>query len=567
MVSKRKILIVPDKFKGSLSASKVADAIEEAIRMRIVHISDMEIEKVPMADGGDGSLDIMYTALSRESSSEATLIEVECCDPLRRPLTAPMLLFRSDGELCAFIEMARCCGLTLLKEEERDPLKTDTFGLGLMIRAAAEAGVRRIIIGIGGSATNDMGFGIWGEGGSIPPEEIVRMCDTISFQVACDVENPLLGPDGATMIYAPQKGANRMTLPLLEQRMELYAAKAQMLLKSFGGEFAKRAANMTAIPGGGAAGGLGAAFYGFFRAGLLPGWQLFSEILSIEEKIASAETIITGEGRFDSQSLQGKVIDGIASLCRKYDKRPVVVCGENRVSPELLKKHKIGNVYQLMDICPDRQSCILSAEALLRADYPALIEAGCDEAGRGCLAGPVFAAAVVLPHGFSHPLLNDSKQLNAGQREQLREIIEREALAWSVVSIDAQEIDRINILNASIKGMHRALDNLKNSAGEKVIPSLIFVDGNRFHPYGEIPHHCIVKGDGKLSCIAAASILAKTHRDEYMRHLATQYPQYGWEENMAYPTAKHREAIALYGLTPYHRRSFNLIDNQLNLHI
>jgi len=393
------------------------------------------------------------------------------------------------------------------------------------------------------------------------------MCDTISFQVACDVENPLLGPDGATMIYAPQKGANRMTLPLLEQRMELYAAKAQMLLKSFGGEFAKRAAKITAIPGGGAAGGLGAAFYGFFRAELLPGWQLFSEILSIEEKIASAETIITGEGRFDSQSLQGKVIDGIASLCRKYDKRPVVVCGENRVSPELLKKHKIGNVYQLMDICPDRQSCILSAEALLRGDYPALIEAGCDEAGRGCLAGPVFAAAVVLPKGFSHPLLNDSKQLNASQREQLREIIEREALAWSVVSIDAQEIDRINILNASIEGMHRALDNLKNSTGEKVIPSLIFVDGNRFKPYREIPHHCIIKGDGKLSCIAAASILAKTHRDEYMRHLATQYPQYGWEENMAYPTAKHREAIALYGLTPYHRRSFNLIDNQLNLHI
>lgn len=567
MVSNRKILIVPDKFKGSLSAPEVADAIEEAIKMRAVHISEVKMEKIPMADGGDGSLDVMYAALSKDTSSQAHLVDVECCDPLRRPLKAPILLFHRNGEQCAFIEMAQCCGLTLLKEEERDPLKTDTFGLGLMIRAAAEAGARRIIIGIGGSATNDMGYGIWGEKGSISPEEIVRMCENISFQIACDVENLLLGPNGATMVYAPQKGANWMTLPLLEQRMELYAEKAQSLLKQFGGEFAARATHIATILGGGAAGGVGAAFYGFFKAELLSGWQLFSEMLSLEEKIASAETIITGEGRFDSQSLSGKLIDGIALLCRKYGKSPAVVCGESLVGPELLKKHKIGNVYQLMDICPDRQTSILSAETLLKGTDPRLIEVGCDEAGRGCLAGPVFAAAVVLPKGFSHPLLNDSKQLNAHQREKLREIIEREAMAWSVVSIDAQEIDRINILNASIEGMHRAIDDLKDAGGKKVTPSLIFVDGNRFKPYGEIPHHCIVKGDGKLSCIAAASILAKTHRDEYMRHLATEYPQYGWEENMAYPTAKHREAIALYGLTPYHRRSFNLTDNQLNLHI
>lgn len=567
MVSKRKILIVPDKFKGSLSASQVADAVEEAIRMRMVHISEPEIEKIPMADGGDGSLDVMYEALSNISSSETRFMNVECCDPLRRPLTAPLLLFRRDGQQCAFIEMARCCGLTLLKEEERDPLKTDTYGLGMMIRAAAEAGARRIIIGIGGSATNDMGYGIWGKNGSISPEEIVQLCDKITFQVACDVDNPLLGLDGATMVYAPQKGANQTTLPELEQRMELYASKAQSILKSFGGEFAARAAHISTIPGGGAAGGLGAAFYSFFKAELLPGWQLFGEMFSLEEKIAAAETVITGEGRFDTQSLSGKLIDGIASLCRKYGKSPVVVCGESTVSPELIKKHKIGNVYQLMDICPDRQSCISSAEVLLSGKDPALVEAGCDEAGRGCLAGPVFAAAVVLPRGFSHPLLNDSKQLNASQREELRKIIEKEAVAWSVASIDAGEIDRINILNASIEGMHRALDNLKDSDGEKVIPSIIFVDGNRFRPYGETPHHCIVKGDSKLSCIAAASILAKTHRDEYMRQIAAEYPQYGWEENMAYPTAKHKEAIALYGLTPYHRRSFNLTCRQLNLHI
>ncbi len=567
MVSKRKILIVPDKFKGSLSASQVADAIEEAIRMRMVHTSELEIEKIPMADGGDGSLDIMYEALSKNSSSEAHLMNVECYDPLRRPIIAPLLLFRSGGEQCAFIEMARCCGLTLLREEERDPLKTDTYGLGMMIRAAAEAGARRIIIGIGGSATNDMGFGIWGEGGSIPPEEIVQMCDSITFQVASDVENPLLGPDGATMVYAPQKGANQTTLPQLEQRIELYASKAQSILKSFGGEFAERAAHIGTIPGGGAAGGLGAAFYSFFKAEIVPGWQIFAQMLSLEEKIASAETIITGEGRFDSQSLSGKLIDGIASLCRKYGKPPVLVCGENTVSPELLRKHKIGNVYQLMDICSDRESCIISAEMLLSGKDPALVEVGCDEAGRGCLAGPVFAAAVVLPRGFSHPLLNDSKQLNANQREELRKIIESEAVAWSVASIDAGEIDRINILNASIEGMHRALANLKDSIGKKIIPSIIFVDGNRFKPYEEIPHHCIIKGDSKLSCIAAASILAKTHRDEYMRHIAAEYPQYGWDENMAYPTAKHREAITLYGLTPYHRRSFNLTCKQLNLHI
>lgn len=567
MVSKRKILIVPDKFKGSLSASQVADAVEEAIRMRMVHLSELEIEKIPMADGGDGSLDVMYEALSKNFSSEARFMDVECCDPLRRPLTAPLLLFRSDGKQCAFIEMARCCGLTLLKEKERDPLKTDTYGLGMMIRAAAEAGARRIIIGIGGGATNDMGYGIWGKNGSISPEEIVQLCDKITFQVACDVDNPLLGLDGATMVYAPQKGANQTTLPQLEQRMEFYASKAQSILMSCGGEFAKRAAHITLIPGGGAAGGLGAAFYSFFKAELRPGWQLFAEMLSLEEKIAAAETIITGEGRFDTQSLSGKLIDGIASLCRKYGKSPVVVCGESTVSPELIKKHKIGNVYQLMDICPDRQSCINSAEVLLSGKDPALVEAGCDEAGRGCLAGPVFAAAVVLPQGFSHPLLNDSKQLNTSQREELRKIIEKEAMAWSVASIDAGEIDRINILNASIKGMHRALDNLKDSDGEKVIPSIIFVDGNRFRSYGETPHHCIVKGDGKLSCIAAASILAKTHRDEYMRQIAAEYPQYEWEENMAYPTAKHKEAIALYGLTPYHRRSFNLTCRQLNLHI
>lgn len=183
------------------------------------------------------------------------------------------------------------------------------------------------------------------------------------------------------------------------------------------------------------------------------------------------------------------------------------------------------------------------------------LEAGCDEAGRGCLAGPVYAAAVILPKDFHHPLLNDSKQLTARQREQLRPIIEQQAIAWSVCDISPEEIDRINILKASIKGMHGALDMLK------VRPDRILVDGNRFYKYGEIPHTCVVKGDATYASIAAASVLAKTYRDEYMLKIAAEYPQYGWDRNMAYPTREHRAAIEKYGITPYHRLSYRLLED------
>lgn len=179
-----------------------------------------------------------------------------------------------------------------------------------------------------------------------------------------------------------------------------------------------------------------------------------------------------------------------------------------------------------------------------------IMEAGCDEAGRGCLAGAVYAAAVILPPDFYHPLLNDSKKLTAKQRELLRPIIEKEAIAWGVCAVSPQEIDQINILQASITGMHRALDQLS------VRPEAILVDGNRFYQYNNIPHTCVIKGDGKYASIAAASVLAKTHRDEYMLELAAQYPQYGWEKNMAYPTKSHREAIRQFGITPYHRVSY-----------
>lgn len=187
------------------------------------------------------------------------------------------------------------------------------------------------------------------------------------------------------------------------------------------------------------------------------------------------------------------------------------------------------------------------------------VEAGCDEAGRGCLAGPVTAAAVILPEGFSNELLNDSKQLTEHQRDLLRPIIEREALAWAVAMVSPQEIDEINILKASFVAMHRALDQLS------VRPEALLIDGNRFIKYGDIPHTCIVKGDGKMMSIAAASILAKTHRDEYMRRIAEEYPKYGWSKNKGYPTRDHRAAIEQYGTTPYHRMTFRLLNPQLTL--
>lgn len=178
------------------------------------------------------------------------------------------------------------------------------------------------------------------------------------------------------------------------------------------------------------------------------------------------------------------------------------------------------------------------------------IEAGCDEAGRGCLAGPVSCAAVILPPGFSNELLNDSKQLTEKQRDRLRPIIEKEALAWAVVMVEPEEIDRINILNASITGMQRALDALG------VIPGHVIVDGNRFRPWRDVPYDTVVKGDATYMSIAAASVLAKTHRDELMRRLALEYPGYGWDHNMGYPTKEHLQALLTLGLTPLHRKSY-----------
>lgn len=184
------------------------------------------------------------------------------------------------------------------------------------------------------------------------------------------------------------------------------------------------------------------------------------------------------------------------------------------------------------------------------------IEAGCDEAGRGCLAGSVYAAAVILPKGYDNPLLNDSKQLTEKRRYALRDTIVRDAVAWAIGIVTPEEIDKINILNASFLAMHRALDQLT------VRPEAIIVDGNRFTPYHDVPYATIVKGDGKYQAIAAASILAKTFRDDYMDRLAIEYPYYDWQKNKGYPTRAHREGIRLHGITPYHRKSYNLLGSE-----
>ncbi|UGU14423.1 ribonuclease HII [Sinomicrobium kalidii] len=196
---------------------------------------------------------------------------------------------------------------------------------------------------------------------------------------------------------------------------------------------------------------------------------------------------------------------------------------------------------------------------MLKHHFHKTLEAGTDEAGRGCLAGPVTAAAVILPESFVNTVLNDSKQLSEHSRERLRPVLEQESLCFGVCHVFEDEIDEINILNASITGMHRAIDQLS------AIPEFILVDGNRFKPYKDIPYECIVKGDSKYMSIAAASVLAKTHRDAYMEKIHEEYPMYNWKKNKGYPTKEHREAIKKYGVTKYHRKSFRLLPEQLTL--
>lgn len=234
------------------------------------------------------------------------------------------------------------------------------------------------------------------------------------------------------------------------------------------------------------------------------------------------------------------------SLIYVHKDRVFLFCVQYLYSPTVISGRKV--------------TFVLKKDMLLPYLHKDLQEAGCDEAGRGCLAGAVYAAAVILPKDFKNELLNDSKQLTEKQRYALREVIEQQALAWSVGIVTPEEIDQINILNASFLAMHRAVDGLP------LRPQHLLIDGNRFKPYPEIPHTTVVKGDGKYLSIAAASILAKTYRDDYMNRLHEEYPVYDWNHNKGYPTSKHRAAIAAHGISPYHRKSFNLLgDGQLSI--
>ncbi len=198
---------------------------------------------------------------------------------------------------------------------------------------------------------------------------------------------------------------------------------------------------------------------------------------------------------------------------------------------------------------------------MLKNSFSNKIEAGCDEAGRGCLAGPVVAASVILPKNFKHPLLNDSKQLSKKNRDLLEKVIKEKAVVWGIGVIWNQKIDKINILNASIKAMHKSIEKLKTK------PELLLIDGNRFHAFKDIPHKCIIKGDAKYACIAAASVLAKTYRDKLMQKLHLEFPQFDWKNNKGYPTKIHRQSIVNYGITKYHRKSFKLLPLQLKLNL
>ena len=386
MTKIRNILLVPDKFKGSLSAQGVADALETAIRRHLVGGAQARIVKLPMADGGDGSMEVVEAALG----DGCERVMVDTFDALMRPVQAPVLLFDKGRQ--AFIEMAKVCGLAMLAPEERNPEKTTTYGLGVLLAAAAARGCEKIVVGIGGSATNDGGEGLFcaladpanvcrpgGAAGSFEARlvrprkgsDALRKIRWISEQssivVACDVDNPLLGPNGATMVYGPQKGADRAMLEQLERRMERFAAEAGL---------------DPTLPGGGAAGGVGAALLKL-GATLVPGWKLFGEMAGLETKIAEADFIVTGEGSFDAQSLDGKLISGVTTLCKKYGKKPVVVCGRCSLPARVWKKAGIADVYALKEIEPDSKRSIKEAAALLSGSRT--LVAGCDEAGRGCL--------------------------------------------------------------------------------------------------------------------------------------------------------------------------------------
>lgn len=360
-----RIVIAPDKFKGSLTAFEVCDAIEKGLHDAS---SSFDIIKLPMADGGDGLSEVISYYINAQIKKSSVL------DPLFRHIDASWLLSKNGGT--AFIEMAKASGLSLLKDDERNPLKTSTFGTGELINVAIKSGVKQIIIGIGGSATNDGGIGMAAALGykfldknakELKPvgENLIhihhidfpRQIDhtNIEFQVACDVKNILYGNEGAAKVYAPQKGATAEIVNELEEGILNYTA---VIKKDLGIDVSK-------IEGGGAAGGLGAGCVAFLQATLLCGIDLVMQFSNAEEHIKNAETVITGEGKVDEQTLQGKVVAGITSIAKKYNKPVIVFCGRNELSSKALKAFGITSVHTISDKTKTTEEAMKNAYSLL----------------------------------------------------------------------------------------------------------------------------------------------------------------------------------------------------------
>lgn len=360
-----KIVIAPDKFKGSLSSFAVCDAVEKGL---LQASSSFQIAKLPMADGGDGLAEVIrhYTGASVQTATVQ--------DPLGRPVSAEWLL-SSDGKT-AFVEMAKASGLGLLKKDEYNPLLTSTFGTGQLIEAAIRSGVENIVLGIGGSATTDGGIGMAAalgyrfldeEDNELSPigKNLINLkkidgsqavpLNSVRFQVACDVKNVLYGEDGAAKVYGPQKGADAAMTEALDRGLMNYA---DVVKKDLG-------IDVSTMEGGGAAGGLGAGSAAFLHAELLSGAKLVMQYANMEEQIRTADAVITGEGKMDGQTLQGKLVAAVAGLAKLHGKPVVVFCGSNEADPSGLKEANIGAVFSIVDKAKDWQDAVTNAPALL----------------------------------------------------------------------------------------------------------------------------------------------------------------------------------------------------------
>lgn len=392
-----RIVVVNDKFKGSLTASQAAEAIKKGI---LRTNPDAQVLLRPLADGGEGSMDVMERVLL-SSGRHVEKVAVDTVGPLGDRVRAHFLLYDSASEGAGgtsasggkskrevFIEMAGASGLQLIPEKERDILRSTTYGFGEVIRfAVQECGVEKVLLAIGGSATNDGGFGMLTALGyrykntsvfknrNVPcflstVEELLNTSvkdtcpelDKVTFEVACDVRNPLLGPNGATMVYGPQKGASIENLEELEGAMKNWAEVVQ---KWYVSHHPGTSVVCSEVPGAGAAGGVGFALYSVLGARLVPGWRLFSQMAGLENEIAAADLVITGEGRFDSQSLSGKLPGGMAELCREYGKPLWVVCGSDLTSASQKKEAGVERVFSLQEVEPDLKRSMDNAGELI----------------------------------------------------------------------------------------------------------------------------------------------------------------------------------------------------------